>query len=53
MAATSYQCPDCNALHDDPADAVYALLVVCASCALERDLAALAQAAPPDVVKAA
>ena len=53
MTASWYHCPDCNELHDDPADAVYALLVVCTECALERELAARVAEAAPAFVKAA
>ncbi|MGP6157636.1 MAG: hypothetical protein ACLPYS_09075 [Vulcanimicrobiaceae bacterium] len=53
MLNTLYHCPDCNEIHDDPADAVYALLVVCTNCALERELADFAREALPDFVKAA
>ncbi|MFY9778921.1 MAG: hypothetical protein WAJ85_00240 [Candidatus Baltobacteraceae bacterium] len=53
MAETTYHCPECDRLHDDPADAVYALLVVCTDCALERDLAAFARAPQTDFVRAA
>jgi hypothetical protein len=53
MNKTLYHCPDCNAVHDDPADAVYALLVVCTDCALERDLAALARDSEPEFIRAA
>lgn len=53
MAKTFYHCPECDRIHDDPADALYALLVVCTSCALERDLAAFARARRTDFVQAA
>jgi hydrogenase maturation factor HypF (carbamoyltransferase family) len=53
MTEALYHCPDCNRIHDDPADALYALLVVCTNCALERELAAFAQASQADFVQAA
>jgi hypothetical protein len=53
MPKPLYHCPDCNAIHDEPADALYALLVVCTTCALERDLAAFAQRSDPEFVRAA
>ena len=53
MATILYHCPDCNRLHDEPADAAYALLVLCLSCALERELAAVPRPTGQDFVKAA
>jgi hypothetical protein len=53
MTKTLYHCPDCNDVHDDPADAVYALLAVCTACALERELADLGHDSRPEFVKAA
>ena len=53
MATMLYHCPDCNRLHEEPADASYALLVVCVSCALERELTAAPRPSSRDLVKAA
>jgi hypothetical protein len=53
MTTMLYHCPDCDRLHDEPADAAYALLVVCLNCALERDLAAVPQPSGRDLVAAA
>ena len=38
MALPLYHCPDCCWPHEEPGDAAYALLVICTSCALEREL---------------
>jgi rRNA maturation protein Nop10 len=53
MATMLYHCPDCNRLHDEPADATYALSVVCLSCALEREVAAPPRPSGRDLVTAA
>jgi phage FluMu protein Com len=36
--ATLFRCPDCKALHAEPAGAAYVLSVRCAACELETAL---------------
>jgi hypothetical protein len=35
--ATLFQCPDCHAIHDGPAEARYVLAVRCEPCLLDRE----------------
>jgi hypothetical protein len=35
--ATLFQCPDCHAIHDGPAEARYVIAVRCEACLLDRE----------------
>jgi hypothetical protein len=35
--ATLFQCPDCHAIHDGPAEARYVIAVRCEPCLLDRE----------------
>ena len=35
--AALFQCPDCHAIHDGPAEARYVLAVRCEECLLDRE----------------
>lgn len=37
MMATLFQCPDCHAIHDGPAEARYVIAVRCEPCLLDRE----------------